>query len=80
MITKKLNLIRKLLIGLILSTSLLYGQVEEVFTNFFKYSTVYAGFNMHSPMHQDDRYFLRLVDPETGQPDWSNGVVSVEKD
>ena len=71
---------QKLLIGLILSTSLLYGQVEEVFTNFFKYSTVYAGFNMHSPMHQDDRYFLRLVDPETGQPDWSNGVVSVEKD
>ena len=31
-------------------------------------------------MHQDDRYFLRLIDPETGQPDWYNGVVSVEKD
>ena len=67
------------LIGMLLSAQL-FGQIEGVFTNFFKYSTIYAGFNLASPMHQDDRYFLRMVNPETGQPDWSNGVVSVEKD
>ena len=70
---------RLVLIGMLLSAQL-FGQIEGVFTNFFKYSTIYAGFNLASPMHQDDRYFLRMVNPETGQPDWSNGVVSVEKD
>jgi len=67
------------LIGMLLSTQL-FGQIEGVFTNFFKYSTIYAGFNLASPMYQEDRYFLRLIDPETGQPDWYNGVVSVQKE
>ena len=72
---------KNIFIGWMLTASFLFGQgVEGVFSNFFKYSTVYAGFNLTSPMHQDDRYFLRLIDPETGQPDWYNGVVSVEKD
>ena len=71
---------QKLLIGLILSTSLLYGQVEEVFTNFFKYSTVYAGFNLTSPMHQDDRYRLSMIDPETGLENWQTGEVQVVRE
>jgi hypothetical protein len=71
---------RKLLIGLLLLSTNLFGQIEGVFSNFFKYSTVYAGFNLNSPMHQEDRYFLRLIDPETGFPDWYNGTVSVVKE
>jgi hypothetical protein len=67
------------LIGMLLSTQL-FGQIEGVFSNFFKYSTIYAGFNLASPMYQDDRYSLRLIDPETGQPDWTNGTVSVVKE
>ena len=51
---------RKLLIGMLLSTSLFGQGLEGAFSNFFKYSTVYAGFNMASPMHQDDRY-LSLI-------------------
>ena len=71
---------RKLLIGMLLSTSL-FGQVlEGAFSNFFKYSTVYAGFNMASPMHQDDRYKLSMIDPETGIENWLNGELSVVKE
>ena len=50
---------KNIFIGWMLTASFLFGQgVEGVFSNFFKYSTVYAGFNLTSPMHQDDRYFL----------------------
>ena len=63
---------KKLLIIMMLTTSL-FGQIEEVFTNFFKYSTVYAGFNLTSPMHQDDRYRLSMIDPETGLENWQTG-------
>ena len=70
---------KKSMIVLFLLSTSLFGQIEGAFSNFFKYSTIYSGFNLASPMHQDDRYFLRLIDPETGQPDWYNGVVSVEK-
>ena len=57
---------RKLLIGLLLSTSFLFGQIEGMFANFFKHSTVYAGFNLTSPKWEDDRYKLSMIDPETG--------------
>jgi hypothetical protein len=70
---------RKLLIGLLLSTSFLFGQIEGVFSNFFKYSTVYAGFNLVSPMYQDDRYKLVPVD-EDGNPSWGSTTVIVQKD
>ena len=63
---------KKLLIGLLLSTSL-FGQIEGVFSNFFKYSTVYAGFNLTSPMYQGDRYKLSMIDPETGLENWTTG-------
>ena len=56
---------RKLLIGMLLSTSLFGQGLEGAFSNFFKYSTVYAGFNMASPMHQDDRYKLSMIDPDS---------------
>ena len=72
---------KKLLIGLLLSTSFLFGQgLEGAFSSFFKYSTVYAGFNMASPMHQDDRYKLSMIDPETGIENWLNGELSVVKE
>ena len=70
---------KKLLIIMMLSTSL-FGQIEEVFTNFFKYSTVYAGFNLTSPMHQDDRYRLSMIDPETGLENWQTGEVQVVRE
>ena len=70
---------KKLLIIMMLSTSL-FGQIEEVFTNFFKYSTVYAGFNLTSPMHQDDRYRLSMIDPETGLENWQTGEVKVVRE
>ena len=54
---------KKILIGLVLSTSFLFGQIEGVFSNFFKYSTVYAGFNLTSPKWEDDRYQLSMIDP-----------------
>ena len=71
---------KKLLVGLLLSTSFLFGQIEGVFTDFFKYSTVYAGFNLVSPMHQDDRYKLSMINPETGEEDWYSGEISVQKE
>ena len=71
---------KKLLVGLLLSTSFLFGQIEGVFSNFFKYSTVYAGFNLVSPMYQGDRYSLSMIDPETGEENWYTGVLSVQKE
>jgi len=61
---------KKLLVGLLLSTSFLFGQIEGVFSNFFKYSTVYAGFNLTSPKWEEDRYSLSMINPETGEVDW----------
>ena len=71
---------RNLLITMLLLMSTLFGQIEGAFSNFFKYSTVYAGFNMHSPMHQDDRYKLSMIDPETGLENWLNGELTVHKE
>ena len=71
---------RKILTAL-LSVSCLFGQgLEEAFSNFFKYSTVYAGFNIASPMYQDDRYKLSMINPETGEVDWYGGELSVQKE
>ena len=53
---------------------------QNLVTDFFKYSTVYAGFNLSSPKWEDDRYRLQLIDPETGQPDWQGGTISVHKE
>ena len=62
---------KKLWILSLLLCSFVFSQ--NVVTDFFKYSTVYAGFNLSSPKWEDDRYRLQLIDPETGQPDWFNG-------
>jgi len=63
---------RKLLIGSALTACFLFGQgLEGSFSSFFKYSTVYSGFNLASPMYQGDRYKLVPVDEMT---------VIVEKD
>ena len=66
------------LIGVFLSTQL-FGQIEGVFTNFFKYSTIYTGFNLASPMYQEDRYKLVPVD-ENGNPSWGSQTVIVQKE
>ena len=71
---------KKLLIGLLLSTSFLFGQIEGVFSNFFKYSTAYAGFNLTSPVYQGDRYKLSMIDPETGMENWLSGELTVHKE
>ncbi len=68
---------KKLLIGILLSTSL-FGQ--DLIFNFFKYSTAYAGFNLSSPKWEDDRYRLQVIDPETGLENYLNGEVTVVKD
>ena len=70
---------KKLLIGLFVLSATLFGQVEGVFSNFFKYSTVYAGFNLTSPMYQDDRYKLVPVD-DNGNPSWGSTTVIVHKE
>jgi hypothetical protein len=71
---------RKLLIGILLSTSLFSQGLEGAFQNFFKYSTVYAGFNLTSPKWEDDRYKLSMINPETGEEDWYGGELSVQKE
>ena len=53
---------------------------QNLITDFFKYSTAYAGFNLSSPKWEDDRYRLQLIDPETGLPDWQGGTISVNKE
>ena len=70
---------KKLLIILLLLTTSLFGQIEGAFSNFFKYSTVYSGFNLISPMHQEDRYMLSMVD-EDGNENWQSGVIQIQKD
>ena len=70
---------KKLIIGILLSTSLFGQGLEGVFTNFFKYSTVYAGFNLTSPMYQGDRYKLVPVDAD-GNPSWGSTTVIVHKE
>ena len=69
----------KLLIGLMLLSTSLFSQIEGVFSNFFKYSTVYAGFNLTSPMYQDDRYKLVPVD-EDGNVSWGSETAIVQKE
>ena len=70
----------KLIIGILLSTSLFSQGLEGAFSNFFKYSTVYAGFNLTSPKWEDDRYSLSMIDPETGEENWYTGELSVQKE
>ena len=69
---------KKIIIGFLLSTAL-FGQIEGAFSNFFKYSTVYAGFNLTSPMYQDDRYKLVPVD-EDGNVSWGSQTAIVQKE
>ena len=69
---------RLVLIGMLLSTQL-FGQIEGVFTNFFKYSTIYAGFNLSSPIYQDDRYRLSMLD-EDGNENWQSGEITIQRD
>ena len=70
---------KKLLIGLFLLSTTLFGQIEGAFSNFFKYSTVYVGFNLASPMYQGDRYKLVPVDEE-GNVSWGSETAIVQKD
>lgn len=62
---------------LLLTTTI---SAQTFVTDFFKYSTVYAGFNVSSPMYQDDRYTLSMIDPATGEENWYTGELSVEKE
>ena len=73
-------MLKKLFLGILLSTSFLFGQIEGVFSNFFKHSTEYAGFNITSPKWEDDRYKLSMIDPETGMENWLSGELSVHKE
>ena len=47
---------KKLLMGLLLSTSFLLAENE--LWKFFKYSTAYASFSLNAPRHQDDRFSI----------------------
>ena len=55
---------KKILIGLFVLSTTLFSQIEGVFSNFFKYSTIYSGFNLSSPIYQEDRYRLSMVDED----------------
>jgi len=68
---------KRIIVGILLSTTL-FGQ--NFVTNFFKYSTAYAGFNLSSPKWEDDRYKLQVINPETGLEDYLDGQVTVKKD
>ena len=70
---------KKLVIGVFILSTTLFGQIEGVFSNFFKYSTVYAGFNLVSPMYQGDRYSLSMLD-ENGNENWLSGELQVHKE
>ncbi len=70
---------KNLLIGLFLLSTTLFSQIEGVFTNFFKYSTIYAGFNLSSPIYQDDRYRLSMLD-EDGNENWQSGEITIQRD
>ena len=70
---------KKLVIGVFILSTSLFGQIEGVFTNFFKYSTIYAGFNLSSPMYQEDRYRLSMVD-EDGNENWQSGQITIQRD
>jgi len=48
-------MLKKLIIGLLLTSSLFS---QEVILNFFKYSTAYASFSLNAPRHQDDRFSI----------------------
>ncbi len=67
---------KKILITFMLLTNSLFGQIEDVFSRFFKYSTAYTGFNLASPMHQEDRYRLSMIDEE-GNENWQNGEIQI---
>jgi len=69
---------KKLVLILLLGLSFLKGQ--DLIVNFFKYSTVYAGFNLTSPKWEDDRYKLSMIDPETGMENWLSGELAVHKE
>ena len=47
---------KKLLISLLITTSLL--SAENELWKFFKYSTAYASFSLNAPRHQDDRFAI----------------------
>ncbi|SVD83445.1 uncharacterized protein METZ01_LOCUS436299, partial [marine metagenome] len=70
---------KKLLIGLFLLSTSLFSQIEGVFSNFFKYSTIYSGFNLSSPIYQDDRYRLSMLD-EDGNENWQSGEITIQRD
>ena len=61
---------KRLLIGMLLSTSLF---AQDAIVNFFKYSTVYAGFNLSSPKWEDDRYTLHPIPHELHRRNNGNG-------
>ena len=48
-------MLKKLIIGLLLTSSLFS---QEIILNFFKYSTAYASFSLNAPRHQDDRFAI----------------------
>ena len=48
-------MLKKIVIGLLLSTSLF---AETELWKFFKYSTAYASFSLNAPRHQDDRFAI----------------------
>ena len=71
---------KKLLVKMLILSSFLFSQIEDMFGDFFKYSTIYTGFNLMSPVYQGDRYRLSMIDPETGLENWQSGEISVQRE
>ena len=60
---------KKLMMGLLLTTSLLS---QNIVGDFFKYSTAYASFSLNAPRYQDDRFAI-VGGLSTGQLDgWTS--------
>ena len=70
-------MLKKVIIGILITS---FTHSQNFVVDFFKYSTVYGGFNLTSPKFEEDRYRLAVIDPVTGIENYLNGGVSIVRE
>ena len=70
-------MLKKVIIGILITS---FTHSQNFVVDFFKYSTVYGGFNLTSPKFEEDRYRLAVIDPVTGIENYLNGEVSIVRE